>query len=110
MGDLGVEVDDAAEPSGIAGSTAPEQHWALDEKVQLGEVPATSVTWASGCGRSVCSSAVSVAGARDAFGLAAVGAGRQVEGALEGLAERELACVSGSERDLWQSQIGAAQR
>src|SRR5215467_11877795 len=50
-----------------------------------------------------------LAGSRDAFGLAAIGAGREAEGPLEGLAERELAGVSGPERDFRKSETGAAQ-
>src|SRR5262244_3856601 len=49
------------------------------------------------------------AGFWGAFGLAAVGAGREAEGPLEGLAEGELAGISGPERDLRQPQTGAAQ-
>ena len=45
----------------------------------------------------------------DAFGLAVVGAGREAEGPLEGLAEGELAGVSGLERDLREPETGAAQ-
>src|SRR5215813_8462368 len=78
--------------------------------VQCGGGPALRWVWrlavVSPGGRGVLAGP---AGFWGAFGLAAVGAGREAEGPLEGLAEGELAGISGPERDLRQPQTGAAQ-